>query len=159
MKCLPRLLGIRMSSQRKPIWKILCSKSESEVTKAKLIFEKIRVRRVEAASRRLKLESMAQEYAQKLNDVLTKPHTKHEASNYRQFMVQLQKLLVFADSDLKQIELELGVARKNLVNAENENMKSQKLLARHSSKMNAHKAKSDSKESESLNIIQYNIKS
>ena len=69
-----------MSSQRKPIWKILCSKSESEVTKAKLIFEKIRVRRVEAASRRLKLESMAQEYAQKLNDVLKKSHTKHELS-------------------------------------------------------------------------------
>ncbi len=102
---------------------------------------------------------MAQEYTQKLNDVLKKSHTKHEASNYRQFMVQLQKLLVFADSDLKQIELELDVARKSLVNAENENMKSQKLLARHSSKMNAHKAKSDSKESESLNIIQYNIKS
>ena len=148
-----------MSSQRKPIWKILCSKSESEVTKAKSIFEKIRVRRVEAASRRLKLESMAQEYTQKLNDVLKKSHTKHEASNYRQFMVQLQKLLVFADSDLKQIELELGVARKNLVNAENENMKSQKLLTRHSSKISAQKAKSDSKESESLNIIQYNINS
>ena len=102
---------------------------------------------------------MAHEYTQKLNDVLKKAHTKHEASNYRQFMVQLQKLLVFADSDLKQIELELGVARKNLVNAENENMKSQKLLARHLSKISAHKAKSDSKESESLNIIQYNINS
>ena len=102
---------------------------------------------------------MAHEYTQKLNDVLKKAHTKHEASNYRQFMVQLQKLLVFADSDLKQIELELDVARKNLVNAENENMKSQKLLARHSSKISAQKAKSDSKESESLNIIQYNINS
>ena len=148
-----------MTSQKKPIWKILCSKSESEVTKAKTIFEAIRLRRVEAASRKLKLQNMAHEYTQKLNDVLKKSHTKHEASNYRQFMVQLQKLLVFADSDLKQIELELGVARKNLVNAENENMKSQKLLARHSSKISAHKAKSDSKESESLNIIQYNIKS
>jgi len=148
-----------MTSQRKPIWKILCSKSESEVTKAKTIFETIRLRRVEAASRKLKLQNMAHEYTQKLNDVLKKAHTKHEASNYRQFMVQLQKLLVFADSDLKQIELELGVARKNLVNAENENMKSQKLLARHSSKISAQKAKSDSKESESLNIIQYNINS
>lgn len=148
-----------MTSQRKPIWKILCSKSESEVTKAKSIFETIRLRRVEAASRKLKLQNMAHEYTQKLNDVLKKSHTKHEASNYRQFMVQLQKLLVFADSDLKQIELELGVARKNLVNAENENMKSQKLLARHSSKISAQKAKLDSKESESLNIIQYNINS
>ena len=148
-----------MTSQRKPIWKILCSKSESEVTKAKSIFETIRVRRVEAASRKLKLQNMAHEYTQKLNDVLKKSHTKHEASNYRQFMVQLQKLLVFADSDLNQIELELGVARKNLVNAENENMKSQKLLARHSSKISADNAKSDSKESESLNIIQYNINS
>ena len=148
-----------MTSQRKPIWKILCSKSESEVTKAKTIFETIRLRRVEAASRKLKLQNMAYEYTQKLNDVLKKSHTKHEASNYRQFMVQLQKLLVFADSDLKQIELELGVARKNLVNAENENMKSQKLLARHSSKISAQKAKSDSKESESLNIVQYNINS
>lgn len=148
-----------MTSQKKPIWKILCSKSESEVTKAKSIFETIRLRRVEAASRKLKLQNMAHEYTQKLNDVLKKSHTKHEASNYRQFMVQLQKLLVFADSDLKQIELELDVARKNLVNAENENMKSQKLLARHSSKISAHKAKSDSKESESLNIIQYNINS
>ena len=148
-----------MTSQRKPIWKILCSKSESEVTKAKTIFETIRLRRVEAASRKLKLQNMAHEYTQKLNDVLKKSHIKHEASNYRQFMVQLQKLLVFADSDLKQIELELGVARKNLVNAENENMKSQKLLARHSSKISAQKAKSDSKESESLNIIQYNINS
>ena len=148
-----------MTSQRKPIWKILCSKSESEVTKAKTIFEAIRLRRVEAASRKLKLQNMAHEYTQKLNDVLKKSHTKHEASNYRQFMVQLQKLLVFADSDLKQIELELGIARKNLVNAENENMKSQKLLARHSSKISAQKAKSDSKESESLNIIQYNINS
>ena len=148
-----------MTSQRKPIWEILCSKSESEVTKAKTIFEAIRLRRVEAASRKLKLQNMAHEYTQKLNDVLKKSHTKHEASNYRQFMVQLQKLLVFADSDLKRIELELGVARKNLVNAENENMKSQKLLARHSSKISAHKAKLDSKESESLNIIQYNINS
>ena len=148
-----------MTSQKKPIWKILCSKSESEVTKAKSIFETIRLRRVEAASRKLKLQNMAHEYTQKLDDVLKKSHTKHEASNHRQFMVQLQKLLVFADSDLKQIELELGVARKNLVNAENENMKSQKLLARHSSKISAHKAKSDSKESESLNIIQYNINS
>ena len=148
-----------MTSQKKPIWKILCSKSESEVTKAKSIFETIRLRRVEAASRKLKLQNMAHEYTQKLNDVLKKSHTKHEASNYRQFMVQLQKLLIFADSDLKQLELELGVARENLVNAENENMKSQKLLARHSSKISAHKAKSDSKESESLNIIQYNINS
>ena len=148
-----------MTSQKKPIWKILCSKSESEVTKAKTIFETIRLRKVEAASRKLKLQNMAHEYTQKLNDVLKKAHTKHEASNYRQFMVQLQKLLVFADSDLKQIEFELGVARKNLVNAENENMKSQKLLARHSSKISAQKAKSDSKESESLNIIQYNINS
>ena len=148
-----------MTSQKKPIWKILCSKSESEVTKAKSIFETIRLRRVEAASRKLKLQNMAYEYTQKLNDVLKKSHTKHEASNYRQFMVQLQKLLIFADSDLKQLELELGVARENLVNAENENMKSQKLLARHSSKISAHKAKSDSKESESLNIIQYNINS
>ena len=30
-----------MTSQRKPIWEILCSKSESEVTKAKSIFETI----------------------------------------------------------------------------------------------------------------------
>ena len=88
-----------MTSQRKPIWEILCSKSESEVTKAKSIFETIRLRRVEAASRKLKLQNMAHEYTQKLNDVLKKSHTKHEASNYRQFMVQLQKLLVFADSD------------------------------------------------------------
>ena len=65
-----------MTSQRKPIWKILCSKSESEVTKAKTIFESIRLRRVEAASRKLKLQNMAHEYTQKLNDVLKKAHTK-----------------------------------------------------------------------------------
>ena len=89
-----------MSRKTKPIWEILCLKNENEVKKIKLIFDQVRLKKDQALARKLKLENMLKEYSYKLQEVLKTPKTKHQSSVYRQFIVQVQKLLVFANDDV-----------------------------------------------------------
>ena len=52
-----------MSRKTKPIWEILCLKNENEVKKIKLIFDQVRLKKDQALARKLKLETMLEEYS------------------------------------------------------------------------------------------------
>ena len=62
-----------MSRKTKPIWEILCLKNENEVKKIKLIFDQVRLKKDQALARKLKLETMLEEYSHKLKEVLKTP--------------------------------------------------------------------------------------
>ena len=61
-----------MPNASKPIWNILCAKSERERSKAGLLFAKMKKKRKQALDRKEKLELMLEEYNQTLNGVLKK---------------------------------------------------------------------------------------
>ena len=60
-----------MSRKTKPIWEILCLKNENEVKKIKLIFDQVRLKKDQALARKLKLETMLEEYSYKLQDIVS----------------------------------------------------------------------------------------
>ena len=146
-----------MSRKTKPIWEILCLKNENEVKKIKLIFDQVRLKKDQALARKLKLETMLEEYSYKLQEVLKTPKTKHQSSVYRQFIVQVQKLLVFANDDVVKLKESFETVNRKLIEAQNEKLKLEKLAEKQAAKVVHREEKLNAKERDAMNILKYNI--
>ena len=146
-----------MSRKTKPIWEILCLKNENEVKKIKLIFDQVRLKKDQALARKLKLETMLEEYSHKLQEVLKTPKTKHQSSVYRQFIVQVQKLLVFANDDVVKLTESFETVNRKLIEAQNEKLKLEKLAEKQAAKVVRREEKLNAKERDAMNILKYNI--
>ena len=146
-----------MSRKTKPIWEILCLKNENEVKKIKLIFDQVRLKKDQALARKLKLETMLEEYSHKLQEVLKTPKTKHQSSVYRQFIVQVQKLLVFANDDVVKLTESFETVNRKLIEAQNEKLKLEKLAEMQAAKVVHREGKLNAKERDAMNILKYNI--
>ena len=146
-----------MSRKTKPIWEILCLKNENEVKKIKLIFDQMRLKKDQASARKLKLETMLEEYSYKLQEVLKTPKTKHQSSVYRQFIVQVQKLLVFANDDVIKLTESFQTANRKLIEAQNEKLKLEKLAEKQAAKVVHREEKLNAKERDAMNILKHNI--
>ena len=146
-----------MSRKTKPIWEILCVKNENEVKKIKLIFDQVRLKKDQALARKLKLENMLEEYSYKLQEVLKTPKTKHQPSVYRQFIVQVQKLLVFANDDVIKLTESFETVNRKLIEAQNEKLKLEKLAEKQAAKVIHREEKLNAKECDAMNILKYNI--
>mgnify|MGYP004074184789 FL=1 len=146
-----------MSRKTKPIWEILCLKNENEVKKIKLIFDQVRLKKDQALARKLKLETMLEEYSHKLQEVLKTPKTKHQPSVYRQFIVQVQKLLVFANDDVVKLTESFETVNRKLIEAQNEKLKLEKLAEKQAAKLVQREEKLNSKERDAMNILKYNM--
>ena len=146
-----------MSRKTKPIWEILCLKNENEVKKIKLVFDQVRLKKDQALARKLKLETMLEEYSHKLQEVLKTPKTKHQSSVYRQFIVQVQKLLVFANDDVVKLTESFKTVNRKLIEAQNEKLKLEKLAEKQAAKAVYREEKLDAKERDAINILKYNI--
>ena len=146
-----------MSRKTKPIWEILCLKNENEVKKIKLIFDQVRLKKDQALARKLKLETMLEEYSHKLQEVLKTPKTKHQSSVYRQFIVQVQKLLVFANDDVVKLTESFKTVNRKLIEAQNEKLKLEKLAEKQAAKVVRREEKLNAKERDAMNILKYNI--
>ena len=146
-----------MSRKTKPIWEILCLKNENEVKKIKLIFDQVRLKKDQALARKLKLETMLEEYSHKLQEVLKTPKTKHQSSVYRQFIVQVQKLLVFANDDVVKLTESFKTVNRKLIEAQNEKLKLEKLAEKQAAKVAHREEKLNAKERDAMNILKYNL--
>ena len=146
-----------MSRKTKPIWEILCLKNENEVKKIKLIFDQMRLKKDQASARKLKLETMLEEYSHKLQEVLKTPKTKHQPSVYRQFIVQVQKLLVFANDDVVKLTESFETVNRKLIEAQNEKLILEKLAEKQAAKVARREEKLNAKERDAMNILKYNI--
>ena len=146
-----------MSRKTKPIWEILCLKNENEVKKIKLVFDQVRLKKDQALARKLKLETMLEEYSHKLQEVLKTPKTKHQSSVYRQFIVQVQKLLVFANDDVVKLTESFETVNRKLIEAQNEKLKLEKLAEKQAAKVVRREEKLNAKERDAMNILKYNI--
>ena len=146
-----------MSRKTKPIWEILCFKNENEVKKIKLVFDQVRLKKDQALARKLKLETMLEEYSHKLQEVLKTPKTKHQSSVYRQFIVQVQKLLVFANDDVVKLTESFKTVNRKLIEAQNEKLKLEKLAEKQAAKVVRREEKLNAKERDAMNILKYNI--
>ena len=146
-----------MSRKTKPIWEILCLKNENEVKKIKLVFDQVRLKKDQALARKLKLETMLEEYSYKLQEVLKTPKTKHQSSVYRQFIVQVQKLLVFANDDVVKLTESFKTVNRKLIEAQNEKLKLEKLAEKQAAKVVHREEKLNAKERDAMNILKYNI--
>ena len=146
-----------MSRKTKPIWEILCLKNENEVKKIKLIFDQVRLKKDQALARKLKLETMLEEYSHKLKEVLKTPKTKHQSSVYRQFIVQVQKLLVFANDDVVKLTESFETVNRKLIEAQNEKLKLEKLAEKQAAKVVHREGKLNAKERDAMNILKYNL--
>ena len=146
-----------MSRKTKPIWEILCLKNENEVKKIKLIFDQVRLKKDQALARKLKLETMLEEYSYKLQEVLKTPKTKHQSSVYRQFIVQVQKLLVFANDDVVKLTESFETVNRKLIDVQNEKLKLEKLAEKQAAKVVRREEKLNAKERDAMNILKYNI--
>ena len=146
-----------MSRKTKPIWEILCLKNENEVKKIKLIFDQVRLKKDQALARKLKLETMLEEYSYKLKEVLKTPKTKHQPSVYRQFIVQVQKLLVFANDDVVTLTESFETVNRKLIEAQNEKLKLEKLAEKQAAKVVHREEKLNAKERDAMNILKYNL--
>ena len=145
-----------MSRKTKPIWEILCLKNENEVKKIKLIFDQVRLKKDQALARKLKLETMLEEYSHKFQEVLKTPKTKHQPSDYRQFIVQVQKLLVFANDDVVKLTESFETVNRKLIEAQNEKLKLEKLAEKQAAKVVHREEKLNAKERDAMNILKYN---
>ena len=146
-----------MSRKTKPIWEILCLKNENEVKKIKLVFDQVRLKKDQALARELKLETMLEEYSHKLQEVLKTPKTKHQSSVYRQFIVQVQKLLVFANDDVVKLTESFKTVNRKLIEAQNEKLKLEKLAEKQAAEVVHREEKLNAKERDAINILKYNI--
>ena len=148
-----------MKMQPKLVWDALTAKADLTLRKAQSSMDVAMARKKEAEIRLDKLDSLLAEYASKLNVILSRSHHSQEASNYRQFIIQLQALRQRAEQELQVFELDYGRNQRIVIAADKEKLKFQGLADRAKIKLHHQGVKVEAKEAETQSMMQFNLNS
>ena len=140
------------------VWDVLLTKTDTEVKKIRVKVQELRGRRDRAAAQKRKLTDLITEYHGRLSEIQTRSHNLSEASSYRQFIVQMQDLLVRAEAELKVADEALSQIRQELIKSEGEKLKFESLVEREKTNIRQQQKTKETRNTDENATLQYNWK-
>jgi flagellar export protein FliJ len=143
-------------------WSVLAKKAKDEeeiaqkVTKTSSILTHNKV--LELQQSRQRMNDLLDDYKQRALDAQSKLQTMAQATNSRQFLMQLQTLVDRVDNDLKVALRELEQAKAVSLQATHQRMKMETMQEKDLQAVQQWERQRDQKEMDSLGLTLYNLK-
>ena len=137
---------------------MLAKKAKDEEEIAQTASARARNKVLELQQSRQRMNDLLDDYKQRALDAQSKLQTMAQATNSRQFLMQLQTLVDRVDNDLKVALRELEQAKAVLLQATHQRMKMETMQEKDLQAVQQWERQRDQKEMDSLGLTLYNLK-
>ena len=142
----------------RPCWTVLADKAEDQVTAIQNELGQARKRLESLQSSQQRVQTMYDEYREKINSQTQESLGMSEAMNQRQFMSQLLVLMQRVKTDIQHTENLLLAMKERLIEAERERIKMQTLADQNAMAVQREENKKDQRRMDALGVMQFNLK-
>ncbi|MCF8169516.1 MAG: flagellar FliJ family protein [Methylotenera sp.] len=139
-------------------WSVLAKKAKDEEEIAQTASARARNKVLELQQSRQRMNDLLDDYKQRALDAQSKLQTMAQATNSRQFLMQLQTLVDRVDNDLKVALRELEQAKAVSLQATHQRMKMETMQEKDLQAVQQWERQRDQKEMDSLGLTLYNLK-
>ena len=139
-------------------WSVLVKKTEDKIAALQLEISQARKRIESLESSQSRIQSMYDDYRNRLNDSQTESQGMREAMNQRQFMAQLLTLLQRVNLDIQHTQNLLASQRERMLELERERIKMQTLANQNAIAVQKDKNRKEQKQMDSLAVMQFNMR-
>ncbi len=139
-------------------WSVLTKKAKDEEETAQTAAGRARNKVLELQQSRQRMNDLLEDYKKRAIASQSQLQTMSQATNSRQFLLQLQNLVNRVDDDLKVALRELEQAKSVLLQATHQRMKMEAMQEKDLQAVQTWERKRDQKEMDSLGLTLYNLK-
>ena len=139
-------------------WSVLAKKAKDEEETAQTAAGRARNKVLELQQSRHRMNELLEDYKRRAIASQSQLQTMSQATNSRQFLLQLQSLVNRVDDDLKIALRELEQAKSVLLQATHQRMKMEAMQEKDLAAVETWQRKRDQKEMDSLGLTLYNLK-
>jgi flagellar export protein FliJ len=139
-------------------WSVLLKKTEDKIAALQLEISQARKRIESLEGSQSRIQSMYDDYRNRLNDSQTESQGMREAMNQRQFMAQLLTLLQRVNLDIQHTQNLLASQRERMLELERERIKMQTLANQNAIAVQKDKNRKEQKQMDSLAVMQFNMR-
>ena len=139
-------------------WSVLAKKAKDEEEVAQTAAARARNKVVELQQSRQRMSDLLDDYKQRALAAHSQLQTMAQATNSRQFLLQLQSLVDRVDADLKVALRELEQAKAVLLQATHQRMKMETMQEKDLEAVQKWERQRDQKNMDSLGLTLYNLK-
>ena len=139
-------------------WSVLAKKAKDEEETAQTAAGRARNKVLELQQSRHRMNELLEDYKKRAIASQSQLQTMSQATNSRQFLLQLQSLVNRVDDDLKAALRELEQAKSVLLQATHQRMKMEAMQEKDLQAVQTWERKRDQKEMDSLGLTLYNLK-
>ena len=139
-------------------WSVLTKKAKDEEEVAQTACARARNKVLELQQSRQRMNDLLEDYKQRALAAQSQLQTMAQATNSRQFLLQLQSLVDRVDADLKVALRELEQAKAVLLQATHQRMKMETMQEKDLQAVQQWERQRDQKEMDSLGLTLYNLK-
>ena len=141
----------------RPCWTVLADKAEDQVTAIQNELGQARKRLESLQSSQQRVQTMYDEYREKINSQTQESLGMSEAMNQRQFMSQLLVLMQRVKTDIQHTENLLLAMKERLIEAERERIKMQTLADQNATAVRKDLNKREQKKMDEMGVMQFNL--
>ena len=139
-------------------WSVLAKKAKDEEEVAQTAAARARNKVLELQQSRQRMSDLLDDYKQRALAAQSQLQTMAQATNSRQFLLQLQSLVDRVDADLKVALRELEQTKAMLLQATHQRMKMETMQEKDLEAVQKWERQRDQKEMDSLGLTLYNLK-
>jgi hypothetical protein len=139
-------------------WSVLAKKAKDEEEVAQTAAARARNKVLELQQSRQRMSDLLDDYKQRALAAQSQLQTMAQATNSRQFLLQLQSLVDRVDADLKVALRELEQAKAVLLQATHQRMKMETMQEKDLEAVQKWERQRDQKNMDSLGLTLYNLK-
>jgi flagellar export protein FliJ len=139
-------------------WSVLTKKAKDEEEVAQTACARARNKVLELQQSRQRMNDLLEDYKQRALAAQSQLQTMAQATNSRQFLLQLQNLVDRVDTDLKVALRELEHAKAVLLQATHQRMKMETMQEKDLHAVQQWERQRDQKDMDSLGLTLYNLK-
>ncbi|MFM7698515.1 MAG: flagellar export protein FliJ [Limnohabitans sp.] len=139
-------------------WSVLTKKAKDEEEVAQTASARARNKVLELQQSRQRMSDLLEDYKQRALAAQSQLQTMAQATNSRQFLLQLQSLVDRVDTDLKVALRELEQAKAVLLQATHQRMKMETMQEKDLQVVQQWERQRDQKDMDNLGLTLYNLK-
>ena len=139
-------------------WSVLTQKAQDEEDTAQTALAQARARVLELQQSRERMNDLLEDYKQKTLAAQAQVQTMSQATNSRQFLLQLLSLVSRVDQDLQMALRELEQAKAVSLQASHQRMKMETMQEKDLQAVQAWQRKQEQKQMDALGVTLYNLK-
>ena len=141
----------------RPCWTVLADKAEDQVAAIQNELGLVRKRLESLQNSQQRVQTMYDEYRDKINNQSSETLGMSEAMNQRQFMSQLLVLMQRVKTDIHHTENLLLSIKERLMEAERERIKMQTLADQNAAAVQKAQNKKEQKKMDEMGVMQFNL--